>query len=1063
MLRTLPFRLSGLLWTLVLLLSGPLPHADAQNSFRTRHFEEFQGLSSNFVENILQCADGKLLISTKQGVDIFDGLKFVPLLIDSLPLGYITAIHRNGNTVWLGGFDGRLLRKDSKGTPIEGARGLEGSVRAIHVDANGALWAFSRSGGVLWTLGQDTSVLQLPIEEILVNTVCALPDGRFLIGSAEGLYIAGFNGKDGSVDIQNSPVAGMSRITALAHDPGSDIVWVGTEDEGLIRMELRNGHDAVGKEFRWDPELRTDDVQGLFVDNAGTLWAGMVGIGLCRIEWQNSHGQNVTVRVFDDPALQQHRIHSVFEDDEGTLWVSTFGGGIIQIIPKVFEQPFDENWLRQQRITRLFKDSKGNVWIGIDKGIFQTETGGTAPSYHYHHIGGQRVTSITESSKGQLWVGTASNGIFIKGNGNPEFKQHSLPHGNLSNAINSIVPYGDLMHVCTKEGLYTMDHTGRVQQHVNTLNGLPHNNVTYAHTDRHGNTWIANQGNRVCLMRDGRISFLEENTAQNIVDVHHILEDDRGRLWFSTLGSGIFVLEDGMAHHIGEKQGLPSLYCYQMVQDDDGNVWASHQKSVSQITPMLSVSRVIEHQDLSPVANTMVTFLFKDDKGNIWVTSTHGVVKYNPRIDKESRSIPHLSISAMRVNDVPTDMVPGLILPYRKHSIQFDLSGISLRNPERIRYRYQLLGYSDAWLEEVSASGTIQFPKLEDGEYTLNVIASKNGGEWTPEPVSFSFTVTKPIYRTWPFYILCIIAIMAAVGGFVRYRTVKLMTDKQELEKLVTERTVEIQEQKEEIERSRDEISRYAKDITDSIKYAQRIQAAIFPEWEKNMAFLEESFVFFRSKDIVSGDFFFAEKVGDLRIFAAVDCTGHGVPGGFMSIVANNLLNQAVKQVGLTRPSEILDYLNEGITNTLHQTYEESSVKDGLDIAICTLDLKHRKLQFAGAYNPLYLFRNGELSMYKGDRFPVGVFVGEEMKTFTNVDVPIEQGDVIYLFSDGYADQFGGPRGKKLKLHGFRDLLAEIHQRPMAEQGKLLALKLDEWMGDLEQIDDIVVMGIRIT
>jgi serine phosphatase RsbU (regulator of sigma subunit) len=283
------------------------------------------------------------------------------------------------------------------------------------------------------------------------------------------------------------------------------------------------------------------------------------------------------------------------------------------------------------------------------------------------------------------------------------------------------------------------------------------------------------------------------------------------------------------------------------------------------------------------------------------------------------------------------------------------------------------------------------------------------------------------------------------------------------LESLVSERTIEIQQQKEQIEKSRDEIARYAKDVTDSIKYAQRIQSAIFPEWESMASILPDSFVFFRSKDIVSGDFYFAEKAGDLRIFAAVDCTGHGVPGGFMSIVANNLLNQAVKQMGLTRPSEILDYLNEGITNTLHQTYEESSVKDGLDIAICTLNPKNRKLEFAGAYNPLYVFRNQQLTTVRGDRFPVGMFVGEEIKSFTNHTIQLEPDDVVYIFSDGFADQFGGSRGKKLKLNGFRELLLNIHRKPMKEQEHLLALKLKEWMGDLDQVDDILVIGVHIS
>ena len=224
-----------------------------------------------------------------------------------------------------------------------------------------------------------------------------------------------------------------------------------------------------------------------------------------------------------------------------------------------------------------------------------------------------------------------------------------------------------------------------------------------------------------------------------------------------------------------------------------------------------------------------------------------------------------------------------------------------------------------------------------------------------------------------------------------------------------------------------------------------------------------ESFVLFRSKDLVSGDFYFAEKIGDERIFCAVDCTGHGVPGGFMSIVANNLLEQATRQLKLTKPSEILTYLNKGVTETLHQTYEESSVKDGMDIALCSWNKKLKTLQFAGAYNPLYLFRDGKLIEYRGDRFPVGTFVGEESGTFRNHEIKVQEGDMLYLFSDGFSDQFGGPQGKKFKVRRFKEMLREVHTFPVDQQYKMISERLKQWIGDLEQVDDIVLLGVRIS
>ena len=265
------------------------------------------------------------------------------------------------------------------------------------------------------------------------------------------------------------------------------------------------------------------------------------------------------------------------------------------------------------------------------------------------------------------------------------------------------------------------------------------------------------------------------------------------------------------------------------------------------------------------------------------------------------------------------------------------------------------------------------------------------------------------------------------------------------------------------MQKAKDEIAKYAKDITDSITYAKRIQNAIFPDWASVAQILPDAFVFFRSKDLVSGDFYFVDKISDKIIFCPVDCTGHGVPGAFLSIVANNLLKQAVRQEGLTKPTDILEYLNHGVTNTLHQTYEETSVKDGMDIALCCWDTTNNLLEYAGAYNPLFIYRGGELLETKGNRFPCGAFVGEEIRTFTNHEIPVQKDDMVYVFSDGYADQFGGPKGKKFMMKRFRTFLQNIHAKTAHEQHALIEEQLKDWKGDLEQVDDIVVMGVRIT
>jgi serine phosphatase RsbU (regulator of sigma subunit)/F0F1-type ATP synthase assembly protein I len=281
------------------------------------------------------------------------------------------------------------------------------------------------------------------------------------------------------------------------------------------------------------------------------------------------------------------------------------------------------------------------------------------------------------------------------------------------------------------------------------------------------------------------------------------------------------------------------------------------------------------------------------------------------------------------------------------------------------------------------------------------------------------------------------------------------------LEKKVIERTEEVVKQKEEIELKTKELEILFKQVTDSIHYAKRIQEAILPPNSIVKNVLPESFVLYKPKDIVSGDFYWIDKKEDWSYFAAVDCTGHGVPGAFMSIVGHNLLKDILKNTDSFSPATIMDKLNDGVANTLHTNSSNQQTKDGMDMTLCALNYKTLELQFSAAYNPLYIIRNGELLQYKADKFPVGMFIGGK-RNFTNNVIQLEVGDHVYIFSDGYADQFGGPKGKKFMAGNFRTLLAETSKLTIENQKNHLNKTIEEWRGNLEQVDDMLVIGVKV-
>ena len=280
--------------------------------------------------------------------------------------------------------------------------------------------------------------------------------------------------------------------------------------------------------------------------------------------------------------------------------------------------------------------------------------------------------------------------------------------------------------------------------------------------------------------------------------------------------------------------------------------------------------------------------------------------------------------------------------------------------------------------------------------------------------------------------------------------------------KMLWEQSTAIHNEKERIDKLKTQVEYRHKEIIDSVHYAKKIQQAILPSQELVSAFLPDSFIFFKPKNIVSGDFFWIHRIdANCVLFAAVDCTGHGVPGAFMSIMGYHLLEQVVMEHQIYEPGLILSELSKSVVRSLKQTNELESVKDGMDIALCKIDYQNRTLEYAGAHNSLYLVRNGILTETKADRKSVGISMAKSVEFF-NHQINLEKGDCLYVFSDGYVDQKGGPDNVKFFYQPFKELLLAIHQESMPIQKQKLEQVITDWKGGKGQIDDMLVIGLRV-
>jgi serine phosphatase RsbU (regulator of sigma subunit) len=304
---------------------------------------------------------------------------------------------------------------------------------------------------------------------------------------------------------------------------------------------------------------------------------------------------------------------------------------------------------------------------------------------------------------------------------------------------------------------------------------------------------------------------------------------------------------------------------------------------------------------------------------------------------------------------------------------------------------------------------------------------------------------------------------IAAVIGFMLMLILALFIlkgykDKQKANKIISEQKNQVEIQKQKIEFQKIVLETKNKEVTDSITYAKRLQEAILPPHSFVKQFLPESFIFYKPKDIVAGDFYWMEPIKDDILIAAADCTGHGVPGAIVSVVCSNALNRAVKEFKITDPGKILDKVRELVVETFENS--ESEVKDGMDISLCSINKKTNELKWSGANNSLWIISNNDLIELKPNKQPIGKI--DYPTPFTTHSITLKPNDSVYLFSDGMADQFGGEKGKKFKYSQLKETFLSIRNESMDAQSKSISGVLENWKGNLEQVDDILIIGIRI-
>jgi len=1049
------------LFLLIILLSGS---AFGQN-YRFMDYSAKDGLCDNFVYNIIQSESGYLWIGTGEGICRFDGFEFNSTFSgDSLPSTPMKQSFRDSKgRIWFGYDNGDIaVLNNGEFSFIDKPDDIdtETLIVGFEEENDGTIMVGTQGQGII-LIDNDFNLqfFNEGIESLLISSIKLIGDNNLLIGTFDGLFLYRFLKNKSSFELlgrfEEVPYTNVQSIIPVRDDPNS--FYIATAEEGLFLLETKGSNDIrsykisrVGEKF----ELNYSNVQDVYQDSEENLWLATLGDGVIKLNYSEKEDAYISTSTYTESSgIASRFIQSLYEDIEGNLWIGTYGEGLSVLKDRSFSFYSTLNIDFSNDIKSLIQ-AEDKYLLGSENSILITDLSGENERIIGLNDGlpPDQVVSLYKDERGTIWIGTARSGIYRLNKNWTSAERFFRSQNSLENMVNRITGKGSDLWVATNGGVFRFNLDSGEREHFTTRNQLPHNKIKDVFIDNIGDVWIASPSNGIYSITRKEALRID---APAELDFVSITQDSHGDLWAVTEGDGVFQFNRDSLRFYSAADGLRNNYCYSIIEDVRGNMWIGHRLGMSRInSDRTNIRSYSVEQGITADCNLHSVINTREGK-TVFGTSA-GLIAYDPMADKLDTIPPMLNIKELTISDTEYDFSEPVFLPYDIYKIRIDFRGINLKNPEEVYYQYKLDGYDD-WSEPTQVPYVI-YSRVEDGDYTFMLRACDENGVCTETPLELKINIKIPIWKAWWFILLMIVLLLLGVYTYIAIRERKQKQIQEYLQTSLDERTKEVREQAQEIENKN-------RDITDSINYAQRIQASILPPIKRLQNTFSGSFVFYQPRDIVSGDFYWYDKAWeDKFIIVCADSTGHGVPGAFMSMIGTTLIKDICSRQEVNSPSDILQTLDQEIQSALNQNVDAERSNDGMDIIVAEINLKTNYLRVASAMRPIILYLDGEQIYVKGSRNSVGGRFDEEVeeKSFQDEGFQLSKGDIIYMFSDGYPDQFGGPLGKKFKMVRLKNLLRDIHSKPMDEQYNYVKSNFMLWKEDLEQVDDVLFMGIKI-
>jgi ligand-binding sensor domain-containing protein/serine phosphatase RsbU (regulator of sigma subunit) len=1022
-------------------------------------------LAHSFTYSIVQDDNGYLWVGTSNGLFKYSGFTFQYFTKkDSLSDNFITSSINYNGSVWFGHRTGQLTTySNSIFTPINTSIKEISSISGFAIDKANALWISTYSSGLL-KVGDKQSLKQFKFldESVTIHTFQFVTENTFLIGSDDGVRYCKYNASGDIVVIKYLVDIPKVKIASIVKAPKENDFYVAAEDKGIFQLTVSNNYIS-SKTLVDEKTLNGNLITHLLVDNHQRLWASTFGGGLIKILFEEDRNAKEHVAIsfmLNEPASN---IKCLYQDRDENIWIGNYGAGISKLSNNPFKKEELPATLYGKSVLSMAVDSSYR-WVGTEKALLCYNHANELVKVYtvLNGLPADDICALYISNESTLWIGTQKSGLYKLSVADGKILRYNLSNGFLENSITSIAGVNPILWVGTKKGACAINmQKGTEKWYDIQKGGLPHNVVNDIFVDSHKKVWVTTQSNILSYYVEGAFHKMSLVSESGVITLNAITQDNNGDIWVGSNGKGIYKVHNDSILNLGVEEGLFSNYCYSVIADQKGFIWIGHKGGVTRINSTNLSTRSIQmyaglnENDMFSVNATAI-----DWYGQVWLGMNTGVLNYNPRQENQYFLPPLLNLTGVRVNDEVIAPSMKLNLPPGKYKVKFDFVGISLKDPSGVKYQYRLVGYDNEW-SMITKDQSVIFNGVGYGNYIFELNAASSEGIATSNPLQVEIVVRKPIWSQWWFYVLVSMLFYLLIHIYIKQRERKLRYEKISLEKVVQQRTKEVIRQKEEIELQRDLIQKKNIDITDSIKYARQIQSAIIPSEETLRKVLPEHFLINMPKDIVSGDFCWYAECEGKDVIAITDCTGHGIPGAIMSMLSITLFNEVVNTLRIVDSAKVLEVLREKVISALSQHSKGAPSYDGMNVALCILDKEKKHIQYSGAFHNLLHFHKGELNVIKADRTPIGhTLIG--ISHFKAHDIYYETGDVFYMYTDGFPDQFGGPNDKKFTNRRILSILKGIFNNPIDKQEVSIRLALETWMLHTEQTDDIAILGFRL-